>query len=123
MPSRTVQRHPVYHGGSDAQKHESDRPILAAAWRFALSFFAAALAVALLVSTALADTPTQRPELPQPEEVPMLFQPSPIGDIEYRPGRGLKLGDTAFTLGGFGTVRATRLDHMERPASIVISGS
>jgi hypothetical protein len=67
------------------------------------------LAVLLLTSKGSPET-GPRPELLQPEETSMFVQPSPIGDIEYRSGRGLKLGDTHFTLGGFGTIRASRLE-------------
>ena len=75
-------------------------------WRpFATTY----VALAIFASAAFAES-TPLPELPQPEETPMLVEPSPIGDIEYRPGRGLKLGDTRFTLGGFGTVTASRLE-------------
>lgn len=56
-----------------------------------------------------ADEPS-RPELPQPEERPLLIEPTPLGAIEYRPGRGLRVGDTGFTLGGFATVAANRVE-------------
>jgi hypothetical protein len=51
-----------------------------------------------------------RPELPQPEQAPIFTAPTQIGDLEYRPGRGLRLGDTGFTIGGFATATATRLE-------------
>jgi hypothetical protein len=70
---------------------------LALALAFALPRFAAADAVPI-------------PELPQPEKAPIFIAPTPIGDLEYRAGRGLRLGDTGFTLGGFGTVEANRLE-------------
>lgn len=73
-----------------------------------LSWLALALAI-VLPRLAAADT-TPVPELPQPEQAPIFITPTPIGDLEYRAGRGLRLGDTGFTLGGFGTVAANRLE-------------
>ncbi len=69
----------------------------------------ALVAVLMFATGALAD-PSDEPELPQPEVSPILITRSAIGDIEYRPGRGIKLGDTAITLGGFATLAATRLE-------------
>jgi hypothetical protein len=44
-------------------------------------------------------------------EGPELFGvESPIGRIDYRAGRGLQLGDTHLTIGGYATVEAERLE-------------
>jgi len=80
--------------------------------RWTIGCCGAGLAVLLLSSQGAAET-GPRPELLQPEETPMFVRPSRIGDIEYRSARGLKLGDTRFTLGGFGTVRASRLEGQD----------
>jgi hypothetical protein len=44
-----------------------------------------------------------------PADAGGLGRDSPIGRLEYRPGRGLRLGDTRITLGGFTTSEAERL--------------
>jgi hypothetical protein len=69
------------------------------------------LAVLLLTSAAVALADESRvPEQPQPEQAPVLISPTAIGDLEYRPGRGLRIGDTGFTLGGYSTVGVSRLE-------------
>jgi hypothetical protein len=50
-------------------------------------------------------------EVPRPEERPVFVQPSPIGDLEYRPGRGLRVGDTGLTVGGFAAILADRKEE------------
>lgn len=67
------------------------------------------LFLAILVFGGRADG-SEKPELPQPEQTELLITPSAIGDIEYRPGRGLKIGDSGFTLGGFSTLTADRAE-------------
>ncbi|HWP66854.1 MAG TPA: hypothetical protein VNO26_13160 [Candidatus Limnocylindria bacterium] len=39
---------------------------------------------------------------------PIFSRPSPVGDISYTPGRGLQVGDTGLTLGGYTDLVATR---------------
>jgi hypothetical protein len=41
-------------------------------------------------------------------ESPLFSQPSPIGDLEYRPGRGLRVGDTGLTAGGYANATFVR---------------
>jgi hypothetical protein len=43
-------------------------------------------------------------DVPSPEARPVFVQPSLIGDLEYRAGRGLRVGDSALTVGGFSTL-------------------
>ncbi len=73
-------------------------------WRAAF----AACALLLGARPILADEP--RPELPRPEQAPLLIAPTAIGDVEYRSGRGLKIGDSGLTLGGFSTVAMSRFE-------------
>jgi hypothetical protein len=40
----------------------------------------------------------------------VLISPTAIGDLEYRPGRGLRIGDTGFTIGGYSTIALSRLE-------------
>jgi hypothetical protein len=75
-----------------------------------MAWLRAALAATAIFAAGAAAEPPPQPELPQPEETPLLITSSPIGDIDYRPGRGIKLGDTGFTLGGFATLGMTRLE-------------
>ena len=49
-------------------------------------------------------------EEPRPEERPIFIQPTPVGDLEYRPGRGLKIGNSGVTVGGFATLL---VEHQE----------
>ena len=41
-------------------------------------------------------------------DVPVASWPTPIGDVRYAPGRGLRFGDTGFALGGYTNVNLTR---------------
>ncbi len=66
------------------------------------------LSVLPTLPSSAADVPQAEPILR--EENPILIQPTPLGDVEYRPGRGLKVGDTGLTLGGFSTITATRFE-------------
>jgi hypothetical protein len=45
-------------------------------------------------------------EVPIPEEPPVFVQPSAVGDLEYRAGRGFRVGNSGFTIGGFSTLLA-----------------
>jgi hypothetical protein len=63
---------------------------------------------ALVATPVFADPPIAPAEEPRPEERPIFVHP--IGDLEYRPGRGLKVGDTGLTLGGFATLL---MEHQE----------
>jgi hypothetical protein len=49
------------------------------------------------------------PSAPDPVDAESLGRDTPIGRLEYRPGRGLRLGDTHVTLGGFTTSEVERL--------------
>ena len=42
------------------------------------------------------------------DDRPVLSVPTSLGDIVYTPGRGLRLGDTGVTLGGYSNVNLTR---------------
>jgi hypothetical protein len=65
----------------------------------------AAIGCGLLLAAASAFAQAAAPgEVPHPEAPPVLVQPSPIGDLEYRAGRGLRIGDTGLNLGGFSTL-------------------
>jgi hypothetical protein len=44
------------------------------------------------------------------DEGPLLAIPSPVGTLTYTPGRGLHLGNTGVTLGGYSDVTLTRDD-------------
>ena len=48
------------------------------------------------------------PEAPAPEDDPLFSLESPIGPIDYVTGRGLRLGKTGFTIGGFSTLEIDR---------------
>jgi hypothetical protein len=41
-------------------------------------------------------------------DAPILKQPTPLGDVTYVPGRGLRLGDTGLTLGGYTSMILSR---------------
>jgi hypothetical protein len=57
----------------------------------------------LLAGTALA-----QPEFGDSTgEQPLFSRPSPLGDLEYRAGRGLRLGDTGLTAGGYANFTLT----------------
>lgn len=71
---------------------------------------ALAILLALLLPRLAVAATGPRLEVPQPEEAPIFIAPTPFGDLEYRAGRGLRVGNTGFTLGGFGTVTANRLE-------------
>lgn len=89
----------------DSARH-APRPASAVGrWRPSLCAW---LFIASVPGVSVADEVSNRPQLPQPDEAPLVIQPSPVGDIEYRPGRGLKVGETGLTLGGFTTVAAKR---------------
>jgi hypothetical protein len=75
-----------------------------------LRFARIAAALLLAASCAAFAEGGGKPELPQPEQTPILISPTAIGDLEYRPGRGLRIGDTGFTLGGYSTVGVSRLE-------------
>jgi hypothetical protein len=61
-------------------------------------------------ATAAHAQPVPPAEIPRPEEPPVFVQPSAVGDLEYRAGRGLRVGNTGITVGGFATMLA---DHKE----------
>ena len=43
-------------------------------------------------------------------DAPVLSLPTHIGEVRYTPGRGLRVGDTGLTLGGYGALDLTRDD-------------
>jgi len=79
----------------------------------ALKRGALALCLALgLAATGPAFAESAAPaEEPRPESPPVFVQPSAVGDLEYRAGRGLRVGDTGFTVGGFATLLADRKER------------
>lgn len=63
------------------------------------------LAAAVLIGTSpLAAVAVDMPAA----ERPVGALSSPIGDVDYTPGRGLRLGDTGVTLGGYSNLNLTR---------------
>ena len=68
------------------------------------------LAAWLCAATAHAQ-PVPPAEVPRPEEPPVFVQPSAVGELEYRAGRGLRVGNTGFTIGGFATLLADRKEE------------
>jgi hypothetical protein len=41
-------------------------------------------------------------------DAPLLTLPSPVGELRYTPGRGLRVGDTGLTLGGYANLNVSR---------------
>jgi len=76
---------------------KANRPRSSWLWAVSLGWILAATPVS-------AGQPSAPAEEPRPEEQPVFIHPSPIGDLEYRPGRGFKLGNTGVTVGGFSTL-------------------
>jgi hypothetical protein len=70
------------------------------------SALAGLLCAALLLAAA---SVRAQPSGDSPADVGALGRDTPIGRVEYRPGRGLRVGNTGFTLGGFATAEAERL--------------
>ena len=66
------------------------------------------LAVLAFASAATADLSRETP--PVDEETPALAAPSPVGELRYTPGHGLRIGDTGLTLGGYTNLNLTRDD-------------
>ena len=70
------------------------------------------LLLALLIATIhpagapAADVPTT----PSREGPELFGVESPLGRIDYRVGRGLRVGDTGFSIGGYATTEAERLE-------------
>ena len=48
--------------------------------------------------------------VPAPEDAPLFSIGSPIGPFEYRPARGLRVGNTGLNIGGFTTLEFDRED-------------
>jgi len=89
-------------------------------WRWAWT----ALAAVLLATPALA-TPTVQPRLgwddgsaPSEEGALLLDVPTPIGDLDYRAGRGLRVGNSGLTIGGFATAVGEILEGGKRDGGI-----
>jgi hypothetical protein len=74
------------------------RPI----FRTALVLLAAWACLAASVPRALADEPDD-----EVADLSALSFPSPVGPMRYVPGRGLHIGDTGLTIGGFSTLSFT----------------
>jgi hypothetical protein len=75
-----------------------------------LAFLLTAIHLPLAHAADVATAPTR--------EGPELFGvESPLGRIDYRAGRGLHLGDTGFTIGGYSTVEAERLEDRSSEGS------
>src|SRR5262245_41602381 len=71
--------------------------------RLLLAFLIATIHPLHLRAAELPATPTR--------EGPELFGvDSPLGRIDYRTGRGIRLGDTGLTVGGYATTEAERLE-------------
>jgi hypothetical protein len=70
--------------------------------------WAGRLVVALVFLVRVAAVGAE-PSGTDPTDAEALGRDSPIGRLEYRPGRGLRVGDTGITLGGFTTSEAERL--------------
>jgi hypothetical protein len=60
----------------------------------------------LAFASAVAAEPSTR----HPDGTDRIGVESPIGRIEYHPGRGLRLGDTRITIGGFASAEVERLE-------------
>ncbi len=74
--------------------------------------------VALLLLLGPAVLPAAEGDLtayPRPEGPSVLDTPTPLGRLQYVPGRGLRVGDTKLTLGGFATLTGEQLEG--KPAS------
>src|SRR5439155_19818115 len=69
---------------------------------------AARLAALVVLGSALAFA--GEPPAASPDDAETLGVDSPIGRIDYHPGRGLRLGDTRITIGGFASAEAERLE-------------
>ena len=70
-----------------------------------------ALLLALGGAPAQAEEPVPVPVPdPAPADAPLFSIGSPIGPFEYRPGRGLRVGNTGLNIGGFSTVEFDRED-------------
>ena len=76
-----------------------------------------ALALLLMARPAAGDEEAA-PSQPRPEGEALIDADTPIGRVEYVAGRGLRLGKTRFTLGGFSTVGAEYLEGGERNVAL-----
>ncbi|TMB41721.1 MAG: hypothetical protein E6J55_18190 [Deltaproteobacteria bacterium] len=59
---------------------------------------------AVVLLTWTSPTAAAGPYPPGADRPPALALPTPIGDVGYTPGRGLRVGDTRLTLAGYGAV-------------------
>lgn len=86
------------------QRHRLHRTNAPLGWLWLL------ITVALSIRPGLAAaTPAQPPySLPNGAESPTLQLESPVGPLRYTLGRGLQVGDTPFTLGGYSNVNLVR---------------
>jgi hypothetical protein len=64
--------------------------------------------LALALGLAAVAAAAEAPSVSSPDEVAAIALPSPVGALTYTPGRGLHLGDTHLTLGGYSNVNLTR---------------
>ena len=63
-----------------------------------------AMLAAVVLLTWTSPTAAAGPYPPGADRPPALALPTPIGDVGYTPGRGLRVGDTRLTLAGYGAV-------------------
>lgn len=66
------------------------------------------MGLAFALASAAAEASTESLETVARGSTPLFSRSSPIGEISYTPGRGLQLGHTGFTLGGYANVTVTR---------------
>ena len=63
-----------------------------------------AMLAAVVLLTRASPAAAAGPYPPGADRPPALALPTPIGDVGYTPGRGLRVGDTRLTLAGYGAV-------------------
>jgi len=74
-----------------------------------LRFVAGAALVAVIATSAAAAGAVGEPMAPvEASETPLVSWPTRIGEIGYTPGRGLGVGDTGLTLGGYSSLSVFR---------------
>ena len=70
------------------------------------------LAVALVIGSSTAalpdEPPVPAPPAPEVPGAPLLARDTPLGELVYAPGRGLRVGDTGLHLGGYGNLNLLR---------------
>lgn len=71
-------------------------------WRYLIVVLSIGLMPAFAIASAEYLDPVER------GETPLFSRTSPLGEISYTPGRGLQLGETGFTIGGYANLTVTR---------------